>query len=92
MLKGTKKLFPTDYQDFKEAMIEAAEEGALPVALQMDDIKDFTLKDVQEMFYEFEQDTSLEITGSLFLCEDCGRLHFLIEVNYPDEDEEKVLQ
>ena len=92
MLEGTKRLFPTDYKAFTEAMVEAANDDDLPVALQLDDLKDYTLKDIQDMFYEFHRDTSLEITGNLFLCKDCGKLHLLVEVNYPDEEEEKILQ
>ena len=87
MLAGTKKLFPTDYKKFTEAMIGAAEKDDLPVALQLDDIQDFTLKDIQDMFYEFHRDTSLEITGTLFTCDDCGRLHLLLRVDYPEEEE-----
>lgn len=92
MLNGTKKLFPTDYEKFKKAMTAAAEEEELPVALQLDEIKDFTLKDIQEMFYEFHNDTGLDITGTLFLCNDCGRLHLLIEVTYPENNENNIIQ
>lgn len=43
MQEGTKKLFPTDYDRFKEAMISAANDNSLPVALQLDDIRDYTV-------------------------------------------------
>ena len=92
MLAGTRKLFPTEYENFKEAMLTAAEEDELPVALQLDEIKNFTLQDFQEAFYEFHVDTGLDITGTMFICPDCGRLHVLVEVNYPDEDENSILQ
>ena len=92
MLEVTKKLFPTDYNKFKEAMIEAAEDNGLPALLQMDDMKDITFKDVQDMFYEFQCDTGLEIEGHIFICDDCGRLHLVINVDYPDEQEERILQ
>lgn len=92
MLNGTKRLFPTDFVEFKEAMIESAEDGTLPAYLQLDDVRDFTLKDFQDAFYEFERDTGLSIAGSLFMCEECGRLHVMIEVDYPDEEENKLLQ
>ena len=42
MLEGTKKLFPTDYRKFTEAMVSAADEDELPVELQLDDLKDYT--------------------------------------------------
>lgn len=87
MLQGTKRLFPTDYGKFVEAMIEAAEEDALPVMLQLEDIKDFTLKDLQDLFYEFNNDTGLYIDGHIFLCEDCGAMHLVLEIDYPEESD-----
>ena len=92
LLKGTKKLFPTDFEKFKEAMIEAAEDDSLPVALQLNEIKDFTLKDFEEAFSEFRLETGLDITGSFFCCPDCGRLHVVIEVDYPEEESTTLLQ
>ncbi len=50
MQEGTKKLFPTDYDRFKETMISAANDNSLPVALQLDDIRDYTLKGLQDAF------------------------------------------
>lgn len=85
MLEGTKKLFPTDYKKFKEAMIEAAEEEELPVALQLNDTSKFTLNDFRDAFYEFQCDTGLDITGTFFICPDCGQLHVMVEVDYPEE-------
>ena len=90
MLKGTKKLFPNDYDKFIGAMIEAADEEELPLALQLNDIGDFTLKDFQDLFYEFHQDTSLDLHGTLFMCNDCGKLHLLLEVDYPEEEDTPV--
>lgn len=92
MLEGTKKLFPTDYEKFKAAMIEAANEDTLPVALQLNEIKNYTLKDFEDTFAEFQRDTGLEITGSFFICQDCGQLHVLIEVDYPEYEEPTLLQ
>jgi hypothetical protein len=85
MLDGTKKLFPTEYKNFIQAMKSAAEDGNLPVALQLEDVGNVTLKDVEEMFCDFKRDTSLDITGMLFLCNDCGRLHMITEVTYPEK-------
>ena len=86
MLQGTKKLFPTDYAKFTKAMISAAEDDELPVTLQLDDIKDFTLKDLQDLFLEFHQDTGLDIQGNIFMCNDCGRMHLMLEVDYTDKE------
>ena len=80
MLEGTKKLFPKDYEQFKEAMISAANDNSLPVSLQLDDIRNYTLKDLQDMFSDFIIDTGLEINGSLFFCHDCGKLHLILEI------------
>jgi len=91
LLNGTKKLFPTDYHIFKEAMIAAAEEDSLPVVLELKDIKNFTLNDFEETFFEFQKDTGLDITGSMAICPDCGRLHVFVEVDYPEEEEENTL-
>ena len=44
------------------------------------------------MFYEFRRDTGLDIYGTLFMCNDCGNMHLLLEVDYPKEDEERILQ
>ena len=46
MLEGTKKLFPKDYQRFKDAMISAADDNSLPVTLELDEIRDYTLRDL----------------------------------------------
>ena len=92
MLAGTKKLFPTDYEVFKDTMIVAAEEDRLPIALQLNDTSKFSLKDFEDAFAEFERDTGLQITGSFFICPDCGRLHVMVEVDYSELEENTLLQ
>ena len=92
MLEGTKKLFPTDYDRFKEAMVSAAEANDLPVALQLDDIKDYTLRDYQDLFADFTLETSLEMEGSFFLCRDCGKLHLRLVINCLKREEKHILQ
>lgn len=92
MLPGTKKLFPKDYRKFVESMKEAAEKGELLVTLQLDDLKDFTLNDFQDLFIEFQQDTDLDIYGQLHLCEECGRMHLQLTVDHPEEKPKKLLQ
>ena len=92
MQKGTKKLFPTDYQKFKMAMLEAAKDNSLPVVLQLNDIKDFKLKDFEEAFREFQTDTGLDIEGSFLLCPTCDSLHVMIKVDYPEIDRTIPLQ
>lgn len=92
MLNGTKKLFPKDYQSFKEAMISAANNNSLPVCLQLDDIRDYTLNDLQDTFSDFNMDTGLEMNGSLFLCHDCGKLHLILEICRDQMEELRILQ
>ena len=92
MLDGTKRLFPNDYQRFKENMIEAANDNSLPVVLQMDDIRDYTLKDLQDAFTEFSMDTGLEMNGSLFFCHNCGKLHLLLEISRDRMEDMRILQ
>lgn len=92
MLPGTKKLFPTDYRKFVESMKEAEKEGELPVTLQLEDLKDYTLNDFQDLFIQFQQDTVLDLTGQLFLCEDCGKMHLLLTVDHPEEKPKGLLQ
>lgn len=92
MLNGTKKLFPTDYKRFKEVMLEAAEEGELPVVLQLNSPGKFNLEDFRDAFLEFQYDTGLNITGEMFICPDCGELHVTVTVDHMEEQEERLLQ
>ena len=92
MLDGTKRLFPNDYHRFKENMIEAANDNNLPVVLQLDDIRDYTLKDLQDTFSEFSMDTGLEMNGSLFFCHDCGKLHLVLEISRDSMEDTRILQ
>ena len=92
MLEGTKKLFPTDYERFKEAMITAANDNSLPVALQLDEIRDYTLKDIQDTFSDFSLETGLEMNGSLFFCHNCGKLHLVLEVSRDRTEDMRILQ
>ena len=84
-LDGTKKLFPTDYERFKAAMIKAADEKELPVMLQMSSSDDFTIKDFQDLITDFQMETSLEMQGSFFLCDDCKTMHLILTVDYPEK-------
>ena len=92
MLEGTKKLFPTYYHRFREAMIEAANDNTLPVCLQLDEIRDYTLQDLQDTFSDFNNDTGLEMNGSLFFCHDCKKLHLVLEISRDRTEETRILQ
>lgn len=41
---------------------------------------------------EFQLETGLDMKGSLFLCDDCGKMHLSLEVNYPAENKKRLLQ
>ena len=92
MLEGTRKLFPDNYERFKETMISAANEDDLPVSLQLNDIRDFTLKDFQDAFSDFSMETGLEMNGSLFFCHDCGKLHLALEITRDRTEDTRILQ
>ncbi len=92
MQDGTRKLFPTDFEKFKEAMISAANDDELPIGLQLDDIRDYTLKDLQDTFSDFNLETGLEMNGSLFFCHDCGKLHLVLEVSRDRTEDLRKLQ
>lgn len=88
MLKGTKKLFPTDYRSFTEGMTRAAGAGELPVSLQLNDIRDYTLKDFQDVCIDFNRDTGLELQGTFGYCRRCGKMHLFLHVDWPEKEEE----
>ena len=92
MLEGTKKLFPKDYEHFKASMINAADDDELPVTLQLRDIKDFTLKDIQDLFVEFNLETGLEMNGTLFLDDDTGLLQLQMMIDRPENPVKRILQ
>jgi len=94
--KGTIKLLNDEYERFCKAMLVAAEDGALPVGLQINNIKDVTLKDIADICNDFIHDTGLEMTAHCSVCHDCEELHVLFEIDYPyeegDEDNITYLQ
>ena len=92
MLEGTKRLLPNEYEKFKVSMISAADDGELPVTLQLSDIKDFTLKDVQDLFVEFSLETGLEMIGLLSLDDSTGMLKLQVQVDRPENPGNTYLQ
>ena len=92
MLEGTKRLLPNEYEKFKASMISAADDGELPVTLKLRDIKDFTLKDVQDLFVEFSLETGLEMNGFLSLDDSTGLLQLQVQVDRPENPGNTYLQ
>ena len=92
MRKGTQKMFPREWNRFVGMMFDAAEQDALPLAFQVDDINLFSFKDIEDTFNDFKETTGLDVTGHMFLCPDCGKLHLMIEVDYDEEDEDTLIQ
>lgn len=85
MLEGTKRLFPTDYEVFRKDMIEAANQHELPVIIALDETKDFTLNDFQDLFIEFNLETGLDMTGMMGLSEKTGRLQLRLVVRQGEQ-------
>ena len=92
MLEGTKRLMPSVYEKFKASMLSAADDGELPVTLQLRDIRDFTLKDVQDLFVEFSLETGLEMIGLLSLDDSTGMLKLQVQVDRPENPGNTYLQ
>ena len=90
MMEGTKRLFPTEYEDFRNAMVEAANKHELPAALMLDDIKDFTLRDFQDLFIQFNLETGLEMTGSMAISEKTGRLQLCVEIRQAERPKQLI--
>lgn len=80
------------YKEFVEAMKECAKEENLPQAMEINNIEGITLDSIEELMYMFNHDTGLEMTMSGNLCPDCGCMHCFLIVDYPEEDEDTVLQ
>ena len=92
MLEGTRKLFPNDYEQFKASVINAADDGALPITLQLSNIKDFTLKDIQDLFVQFNLETGLVMDGMLYLNDDTGLLQLQVVIDRPENPVKRILQ
>lgn len=93
MLTGTKKFFPNDYEGFKEAMLQAAEEGHLPATCRIEDVSGYELSDFRDLMYEVYRDTGLGVDICLTFCQQCGCMHMRIEVYIPDKQEtNRILQ
>ena len=83
---------PSVYEKFKASMLSAADDGELPVTLQLRDIRDFTLKDVQDLFVEFSLETGLEMNGFLSLEDGTGMLQLQVQVDRPENPGNTYLQ
>ena len=88
LLAGTRKLMGNEYKHFCETMLEAAEEGSLPITLQLKSTFGVTCQDIGDLCFDFEHDTDLKLSAHLFLCDECNSLHAMFEVDYPEEEED----
>ena len=77
-----------DYDAFVEAMIAAAAEENLPIALQHDEPETITTDDIRTLSHRFKQDTGLYIEFKLLTCNHCDKLHCLIIVDENPEEME----
>lgn len=92
MLAGTKKLMGNIYDTFVDAMIDAAEDESLPMVMELQESTKFTMHDLYDLMYEFRTDTGLEMTSSSYLCNECGQLHTVITIDYPEDDNDIPIQ
>lgn len=79
-----------DYDEIVENAISAAEEGDLPAGLQVDESIEYTIEDIRELLYRFHKDTGLDMTAVNFLCDQCGRMHLILEIDYCDEEDAPI--
>lgn len=92
LLAGTKRLMPTAFHDLCETMMTAADEGALPQTLQLNNIFGVTCQDIGDLCNDFEKETELKITAHIFYCRECDKTHAIFEVDYDeDEEDQKIL-
>ena len=56
--------------------------------LQLNDIRDYTLKDFQDVCIDFNRDTGLELQGTFGYCRRCGKMHLFLHVDWPEKEEE----
>ncbi len=75
------------YDMFAEYMLSAADEGELPKCFDHQRPGKLTMQDIKRFSQKFKQDTGLSIEFRLMTCDNCDRLHCLIIVDEPEENE-----
>lgn len=74
-----------DYIEFVKAMKIAANEGNLPIRCEHQEPMYITMENIKEFQKVFKEDTGLYIDCQIFTCNNCDKLHFYLNVDYPAE-------
>lgn len=82
----------SEYDKLVFAMRECAKTGNLPQAMEIRDTTNISMKDVHSLIKQFNMDTGLSMRFSAETCPYCDELHTFLFVDYPDEDEQTILQ
>ncbi len=91
--EGTKRLFPGDFDKFTRAAADAARENQLPMILELGNLRDYKLKDFEDLMNDFYRNTGLELNGLLSFSCSSGKMRAIIKVDWPDtEEQESLLQ
>ena len=70
-----------DYDEFTSAMMTAAENGGLPIALQHEEPETITISDIKQFLQRFKRDTGLDLEVRAYTCNNCDKLHCLLIVS-----------
>lgn len=89
LLKGTQKLFGLDYNNFCRDLLLSAEYDELPVTFQLNNTFGLTFQDIADLYRDVKNDTGLELSANLFMCDECNQLHLSLTIDYPEGEEEE---
>ncbi len=68
------------YHQFVLYALEEDENNNLPIAFECRSPMNITMNDIKTFSIRFKDDTDLSIQFHQYTCDNCDRLHFLIEV------------
>lgn len=73
-----------------DELVAAMQNAELPVCLQHEDPMNagITLNDLRDFSIQFREDSGLDIEFTFYTCTNCNRLHMLMIVKDPNEQEE----
>ncbi len=77
-----------DYDNFVLMAQAFDEEGTLPMVVEHNAPHELNLDGFQQFSVMFREDTGLDVSLQLYTCEHCDRLHYILAVDAPDEDED----
>jgi len=89
LLKGTQKLFGLDYKNFCRDLLLSAEYEQLPVTFELKNTFGLTIQDIADLYRDIKNDTGLELSAHLAMCNECKMLHLTIVVDYSEGEGEE---